>query len=518
MTLRRRMMLYVGGTAVGAAILCVGIIAGLRAQREDYGTALQANRQLRRAYEAGVHVAAAKRWLGAQPRRADLALAEVKRAALVLDHAAPTIGDLADDREANTPVSDWLTGSAASVTRVRESLRRAAVELAGTGDGRRFGAAAADAAPLDAALAGLAELSSETRTTIAARQRSADAKHHAILMAALCLCVFVGCGAVYGGARIYRAVMTPMDRLSNAVRRIAGGHRDERVPTDGDLEFVTLARDFNSMASEVGRLCSDLEQRVADKSRELIRSERLASVGFLAAGVAHEINNPLGIIAGYGERSLRQLRRGLDAATAARVEQAIGVMCDEAFRCRGITDRLLSLARPGEERRGLVSVGGIAREVISNVAALPCAAGRSITLETACDGDRGGGNESEPCIIASAPRITQVVLNLVVNALEAVAPGEGRVNVAVRRAGSQVELHVGDNGRGMPPEVLDRIFEPFYTERADQGPGTGLGLCISQAIVREHGGTILARSAGRGQGSCFVVRLPAAREGACLAG
>jgi signal transduction histidine kinase len=106
----------------------------------------------------------------------------------------------------------------------------------------------------------------------------------------------------------------------------------------------------------------------------------------------------------------------------------------------------------------------------------------------------------------------QVVLNLTVNALEAVSPG-GEVRIDVSRRDGWVEMRVKDDGRGMTPQTLDRVFEPFYTEkRGAQRPGTGLGLAISHAIIESHGGQIRATSEGPGKGSEFVVRLPAAAE------
>ena len=115
-------------------------------------------------------------------------------------------------------------------------------------------------------------------------------------------------------------------------------------------------------------------------------------------------------------------------------------------------------------------------------------------------------------VTAVEAEMKQVVLNLTLNALEAVSPG-GQVRIDVARQDGWVELHVCDNGRGMTPQTLERVFEPFYTEkRGAQRPGTGLGLSISHAIVESHGGQIRARSEGPGKGSEFIVRLPAAAE------
>ncbi len=149
--------------------------------------------------------------------------------------------------------------------------------------------------------------------------------------------------AIVVAIRLYKSVLGPLLRLQESVKKVAAGNLDERLPVDGDEELATLAGEFNRMAGELKSVHDDLERRIEMKSRELVRSERLASVGYLAAGVAHEINNPLGIIAGYGERSLQRLDRDRGDETIGYVRKAITVMCNESFRCKEITDRLLLL-------------------------------------------------------------------------------------------------------------------------------------------------------------------------------
>src|SRR5205807_1065265 len=139
------------------------------------------------------------------------------------------------------------------------------------------------------------------------------------------------------------------------------------VEPRGPAEFAELAEDFNRMARELEALYRDLEQKVAIKSRELVRSERLASVGYLAAGVAHEINNPLSIITGYGERAIQKLERDANDDGSAVAMKSLRIMCEEAYRCKAITEKLLSLARPGEEARGPVLLGALAGEVVALV-------------------------------------------------------------------------------------------------------------------------------------------------------
>src|SRR5690606_23806155 len=223
----------------------------------------------------------------------------------------------------------------------------------------RLDEAAAPGAPvgrrvLDRVLGELSRFASDRRMEIeAAAQHAAARRTRTLWMVGSLSLIAVGL-AVLVGLRQYRSVMQPLERLGRAVRRVRGGAMDERVELYGDQEFRELAGDFNDMAARLQSIYSDLEDRVARKSRELARSARLASVGYLAAGIAHEINNPLGIIAGYGERSLQHLDRGLDEQTVQKLRQSMQVICDEAFRCKSITSRLLSLARDEGTGRGPV--------------------------------------------------------------------------------------------------------------------------------------------------------------------
>jgi signal transduction histidine kinase len=237
-----------------------------------------------------------------------------------------------------------------------------------------------------------------------------------------------------------------------------------------------------------------------------VRSERLASVGYLAAGVAHEINNPIGIIAGYAEFCLQQLAKQNGKDAVAEAEKSLRVINDEAFRCKQIVQKLLTLARPGEESRGNISLGQVASDVVSIVTGLRQFQDRRIDLRV---------HEADDLrVVASEGEMKQVVLNLTLNALEAVDGTGAPVSIEVRRSGDVVELCVTDSGKGMTSEVLERAFEPFFTaKRGSARPGTGLGLSISHAIVDSHGGRIAAQSAGPGKGSSFTVQLPAANGG-----
>jgi signal transduction histidine kinase len=305
--------------------------------------------------------------------------------------------------------------------------------------------------------------------------------------------------AIVVGVWQYAAVMRPLRRLQRGVERLAAGDFAQRLRSAGDREFVQLADDFNQMADDLAALYQQLEDKVRLRSAQLAQSERLASVGFLAAGVAHEINNPLAIIAGEAELALGGLNQDADAET----KQALATIRDEAFRCKMITQKLLSLARPGSGSRDPVGLGALADEVAALVKTLPQHEGRGVRVERA----------SPATAQTDAASVKQVLLNLVINALEAVGPG-GAVRIVVSTQGDAAFLAVHDDGKGLDGEALTKVFEPFYTEKkSPTTPGLGLGLSISHAIVEDLGGRLTAQSPGPGKGSTFTIELPNSPEG-----
>jgi len=307
-------------------------------------------------------------------------------------------------------------------------------------------------------------------------------------------------GATISSTVQYRSVMIPLQRLRDGVRRVAAAQFTGKVDERGDKEFAEVAAEFNRMAAELDGFYRRLEEKVNAKSRELVRSERLASVGFLAAGVAHEINNPLNIISGYSELSLKRLAAAVDQSAIRDTLQVLRIIRDESFRCKEITAKLLSLAKGGSDSREPVALDTVAREVAELAGGLKDYRDRRIELKF--DGPLN--------VVANATEMKQVLLNLTVNALQAVKPGEGKVLIEGHRHDGWVELSVCDNGYGIPADSLKHVFEPFYSRRpGTRAPGTGLGLSITHAIVENHGGRIRAESPGSGHGSRFTVELPA---------
>lgn len=307
----------------------------------------------------------------------------------------------------------------------------------------------------------------------------------------------------------YRLVMAPLHRLRQGVRRLADAQFTQQLDPavmGKSPEFLDLAAEFNRMAVELDHFYHRLEQEVRTKSRELVRSERLASVGFLAAGVAHEINNPLNIISGYAELTMKRLEstgETFDEEAAGQTRNNLRIIREEAFRCKDITEKLLSLSRNGSDSWEELDLATVARDVAAMTRGLKNYRDRRLTVKLDPD---------EPLQVrANLTEMKQVLLNLTINALEAVVPGEGEVCIEGRRNNEWIEVSVKDNGRGMCPDVLSRVFEPFFTaRRTNADRGTGLGLSITHAIVEGHHGRIEAESDGPGLGSRFTVCIPAA--------
>jgi two-component system, NtrC family, sensor kinase len=303
----------------------------------------------------------------------------------------------------------------------------------------------------------------------------------------------------------YVWVMSPLNVLIRGSRRIAKNDEfDHRIHLRTHDEMAELAENMNAMTARFLEIKTDQETKIQQRTQEVVRSEQLASVGFLAAGVAHEINNPLAAIAMCAESLESRVTDLLGNTSSSRgnagdrevVAKYLRRIQDEAFRCKGITERLLDFSRLGDVQKQPTDL----RELVIGVVEMVRHLGdyREKKVEFQCT--------QHVVAPVNAQEMKQVVLNLITNALDSLDPG-GTVWVELRRLGSQAELVVRDNGCGMSPEVLKHLFEPFYTRRRD-GKGTGLGLSITFRIITEHGGTIEPTSGGPKKGSRMRVVLP----------
>jgi signal transduction histidine kinase len=362
----------------------------------------------------------------------------------------------------------------------------------------------------DPALAGLARLpdvadwevlvrlpSAVAFADLAALRRTVVATSLAVLAAVVALAVLLA-----------RGLTRRLSAVEGAAAALGRGELAVRVDEAGSDELAQVARAFNGMAGELQgararleRWNEDLQAEVEARTRELERAQarlletqKLAAVGQLGAGVAHEINNPLTGILGNAQLLLEQASPG-DARRESL--QAIERL---AHRCREITRKLLRFS----ERRASPDLQEVelARAVEDGLSLI-----EGQVLQAGCRLETDLPSPS-PRVRGDAAYLAQVAYNLVSNARTACLHKPGaRIQVAVRGEGALVELRVSDEGKGIAPEHLPRIFEPFFTTK-ELWSNVGLGLSEAWRIVNEHGGTIAVESRP-GEGSTFIVRLPA---------
>ena len=299
----------------------------------------------------------------------------------------------------------------------------------------------------------------------------------------------------------YRWVFRPLRVLIKGSRVVAAGNFSYRIALDTHDEMAELAGAMNQMTARFQAIRDDLDRQVQVRTKQVVRSEQLASVGFLAAGVAHEINNPLASIAMCAESLEGRLTEivPVESENATIVVRYLRMIQTEAFRCKEITEKLLDFSRLGDVQHQTTDLRELIQGVIEMVRHLGKYQEKQILFPT-----------GEPVLApVNAQEIKQVVLNLITNALDSVEPG-GALSIELHAAGDLAEMVFTDNGCGMTDDVLEHLFEPFFTRKRG-GQGTGLGLSIVFRIVADHGGQIDAASAGPGQGSQFRVTLPLAK-------
>jgi signal transduction histidine kinase len=311
-----------------------------------------------------------------------------------------------------------------------------------------------------------------------------------------------------------RLVVEPIEQISRAARRVAEGARRLETPRRGARELIELGSSLDRMTERLRADEESLRAKIAEIERyaedlaraqeRLVRTERLASVGRLSAGLAHEIGNPLAAILGFQELLLQ------GGLTAEEQRDFLERMKKETERIHRTLRDLLDFARPAQggslEPPAGPEAAGDVREATGDVVALvrPQRALRDVALTTELAPDL-------PRVGLSHRRIVQVLLNLVLNAADALPRAGGKIAVRAARHGpAHVRIEVEDNGSGIAAEVKDRLFEPFVTTKG-VGEGTGLGLAVCRGLVEAASGTIAVEAGAEG-GARFVIDLPAETE------
>ncbi len=339
-----------------------------------------------------------------------------------------------------------------------------------------------------------------------------------LVLAAIDVAVLV----LFGGFLLNRIVISPIRRLASTSERIAAGDYATRAEGGAGSELDQLASSFNKMVDGI----LEAQERLRRSGQEMARSEKLATVGRLAAGVAHEVGSPLMAIRAYAEHLLRH-RPGREES-----EECLGKVIGETRKIEQIVHGLLSVASTGGGREGATDINAVVRNTIEMVSFRDLFREVEVALDCA----------EVPAAAILEDRFRQVLLNLVLNAVDAMG-GKGLLTVrtwtmenwnpaagkALQRratdpqgmdagflrsggsdAGRGVAVSVADTGGGIPAADLPLVFDPFFTTK-EPGKGTGLGLSVSRTIVEGAGGEIRVES-GAGKGTTFTVILPPARK------
>ncbi len=362
--------------------------------------------------------------------------------------------------------------------------------------------AACHAHPADQQILGVLD----TNLSLArADQALAESSRQMAILTLAAVLLVVGASGLF----VWRVVHNPLKALKVGTERLASGELGVQIAAGSRDELGELAVSFNTMSRELGEareesnrwaheLAARVEQKTAELKRahdQMLQAEKMASVGKLAAIVAHEINNPLSGILTYAKLLRKWLADG-ERAKHEQVLNSLELIESESRRCGEIVKNLLVFARPHPMNPEWVVPGVIVERCVRLVKHQAELA--NVQLALSLPGDL-------PAVFCDAAQVEQVLLALMMNALEAMPQG-GRLTLRGRheRARAEVVLEVEDTGAGIPPELLPRLFEPFFTTRER---GNGLGLAISRTIVERHNGRIEARSTP-GQGTTFVVTLP----------
>jgi two-component system NtrC family sensor kinase len=301
-------------------------------------------------------------------------------------------------------------------------------------------------------------------------------------------------------------IINPLLKIVEATQKIAKGDLSHKVEVNSTDEIGYLAESFNKMTDDLDAANNKLiewgktlEKKVEERTKELkemqahlIQSEKLASLGKLAAGVAHEINNPLGGILIYSHLILEDMDKG------SSYYENLRKIIKETTRCKEIVKGLLEFARPKEPETSIVNINDVVEKSLSIMETKTLFQNIKIKKKY---------SSSLPKITADSAQLQQVFINIILNAAEAM-DGNGSliIETGINDQEEQIYIRFQDSGPGIPEEVKSRLFEPFFTTK-EVGRGTGLGLAISYSFIRKHNGTIDVKSKVN-EGSTFIVKLP----------
>lgn len=281
---------------------------------------------------------------------------------------------------------------------------------------------------------------------------------------------------------VHRMVGRPVEQLSQATRIVAEGNLEYKIDLKKKDELGQLAQLFNEMTS-----------KLVTVQRQLYQSDKLASLGRLTSGIAHEINNPLTGVLSFSSLLLKRPDLGPD------VKEDLEVIVRETKRCRDIVRRLLDFARQELPKKTLVNISEVIGRAVDILGNLHL---KNISIQVNIA-------DNLPSLKADPNQLQQVLINLLVNAIDAIDDRGGEISIAVNseklESQDYMAIEITDSGSGIPAEHLSKIFDPFFTTKGQKG--TGLGLAVVWGIIEKHGGKIDVKSEV-GRGTTFTLHLP----------
>lgn len=315
-------------------------------------------------------------------------------------------------------------------------------------------------------------------------------------VSSILLIITVGLIVVLGSvinSKLARSIVTPIRNLERITKKITRGDFSESIVVKGHDEISSLAESFNQMEDKLDHAMNALEdtiKQLQEKQALLVEAEKLASIGKLAAGIAHEINNPLTSVLTFSNLMLEQC-----PPDDPRYDK-LKLMARETDRARTIVRQLLNFGRESVIKPVKININQPVTEIAESLVAQEAFKDIELSLKLA---------DNLPEVYADPAQVGQVVLNILLNAIHAITP-PGRIDVSTRLADKNVEVVFADSGKGIPDEHLYKIFDPFFTTKGAT-KGTGLGLAVSYGIIKKHGGEIVVASTV-GKGTVFTVRMP----------
>jgi signal transduction histidine kinase len=320
---------------------------------------------------------------------------------------------------------------------------------------------------------------------------------YVIALAAISLFIGVAIASIFS-----KRITTQIDQLRKGAETISDGNLDYRLKINSRDEIEVLAEQFNAMAAKLHESYQTLEKKVEERTRELkesqetmVQQEKMVGIGQLAAGIAHELNTPLGTIIGYAQ----MLREDLAMQPSVNGNlNDVDEIVEQAGRCRDLVKNLLNFSRRSTTEKSPTDINGIIRKILSLVE--HDFGMKGVQIRTALDPNlpKAKVNENE---------IAQVILNLANNAVDSMeSGGELKIRTNYDESSDRISIEVHDTGAGISDSDRNRVFEPFFTTK-DVGKGTGLGLSICYKIVENHMGTMEFDSVV-GEGTTFRVFIP----------